>query len=1185
MKGVYVAMDKSHKDNYKQVLPIFTYSNPKEASGATGDLDAIIKGLTLSVQIHKVSNWADDDFVMMGRANYIKGNYDKALAFFKYTTTEYKNGVDYVKEMKKMGKVAKPTLKKKAVKKPQFEQVKDNKGYTSLNKIDERPSYSLFIHAPARSQALVWLAKTYSAQKKYTEASAVVQLMRSDDKFYTNLDKYVELTEAENLMNQKDYVDAIKPLEKFLTMTKKKSERVRPVFILAQIYEMKGDKAKSSDYYKQVLSEKPSYEMEFYAKIKRANLGKRSGSNDEIKKLLVSMSHDGKYKDYLDQIYYLLGEIVLGENNRAEARNDFHRSIASSTKNSDQKALSYLALGRMDYDEEFYVSSKFYYDSTVRNMSKSDTTYDAVDLRDKTLGKLVKQIDIITAEDSLQRIAHMSAADRKRFLQKLIDARQKEANDKQSAKATNTDFIKQNLPGASTTGGNTQSADASSFYFYNTTARSNGYSEFIKKWGDRKLEDNWRRKDKSATMSEHIEESDSAKAKLSAKDTVPQGSEMEKLMAGLPMTPEKMEKSNAKLVDAYYALGGVYKDNLQNYRKAIVAFEELNKRFPKNKLELESSYQLYLLYERTNNSTKSAYYKNLILVNYPNSTIAQYIKDPKYLAELKKKENSLSFYYESAYKDYSSGLYASAEQKCRDVDVQFKENKMRAKFDLLNAMALAKENRLSDYVESLNKIITKYPGTPEKDQAQAWMAALNHSKLPQVDISKMPKDKTPVASAPDNDAADKAASIAKMDEAKKAKAKADANATADNAPIKDNSPSTKKIKPPKPLTRAQRLDSLNKAQKAAKDQSSANTSNTQQADTATHTNSAQTADSIKAAVKPKTAPKPAPVVEAKPAFDTDTLSKIYSKNDASPHYVIIYFLDPAAYKSGVTGKLDNFNSASISTNKITTKSSVLDKDNKLIMIKSFKNKDLAQDYLTWLSAKLSEIMPGVQPEQYFIGSISSQNYSTLMNTKKIYNYRHFYNLNYTDNGAAENTKPAAATESKDTTAKKDVQPVAKTPTKDTTASKPVTESKPAPKPVTTIGAKPTFDIDTLTQVYGKMEAAPHYVIIYFLDPTAYNFSLVAKLDNFASAAFPADRLNAHATILDNDNKLIHIKPFKNKEAAQAYTKALIDKLSEIAPNLKPEQYFIGPISQLNYSTLISSKKINNYVHFYNTNYK
>ena len=1206
MKGVYAAMDKSHKDNYKQVLPIFTYSNPKEASGVTGDLDEVIKRLTSSVQIHKVSNWADDDFLMMGKANFIKGNYDKALAFFKYTTTEYKNGVDYVKEMKKMGKTAKPTLKKKTVKKPKFEQVKDSKGHTSLNKIDERPSYTLFIHEPARAEALLWLARTYSAQKKYTEASAVIQLIRSDDRFYANLDRYVELTEAENLMNQKDYIDAIKPLEKFIAMTKKKSERVRPIFILAQIYEMKGDKAKASEYYKQVLSEKPTYEMEFYAKIKRAKLANKAGSNDEIKKLLISMSHDGKYKDYLDQVYYLLGQIVLGENNRAEARKDFHKSVASSTKNPDQKALSYLALGKMDYDEEFYVSAKFYYDSTVRNMSKSDTAYDAIEVKDKTLGKLVKQIDIITAEDSLQRIAHMSAADRKRFLQKLIDAKQKEAQEKQTAKASNTDFIKQNLPGGNGTAAGNQNSDASSFYFYNTASRSNGYSEFIKKWGDRKLEDNWRRKDKSATMSDHTEESDSAKAKQEAKDTTTKGSDMDKLLAGVPMTPDKMEKSNAKLVDAYYALGAVYKDDLLNYRKAIVAFEELNKRFPKNKLELESSYQLYLLYERTNNSTKASFYKNLILVNYPTSTIAKYLKDPKYLEDLKKKENALSYYYESAYKDYSSGLYASAEQKCRDVDVQFKENKMRAKFDLLNAMALAKENRLNDYVLVLNKIVSKYPGTPEKDQAQVWLAGLSHSKLPQVDISKMPKDRTPtpVASRNDADNPDQSVAITKIDEAKKPKPKTKKddqdNTLTAKADTKDNSPPVKKVKP-KPLTRAQK-DSVNKAQKAAQNQNASNATTSQKTDTAiaNNPNTIQATDTPKAAIKPKTKtePKPEPVAEAKSPFDSDSLSQVYIKNDASSHYVVIYFLDPDAFKYGITGKLDNFNGASVSTNKLTTKSSVLDKDNKLIVIKSFKNKDLAQDYLTWLSDRLNDVMPGVQPEQYFIGTISSQNYTTLMNTKKIYNYRRFYRLNYGDNTPTAIAKTDNAVSApKDTTTdkpvaiepqpapKKEVQPAPKTVAKDTIASKPIAETKPAPKPVTAPGAKPAFDADTVTQVYGKTDAAPHYVIIYFLDPAAYNFSLVGKLDNFASTAFPNDRLNAHATILDNDNKLIHIKPFKNKETAEAYIKALTDKLAEIAPNLKPEQYFIGPISTLNYSTLISSKKINNYVHFYHSGTK
>lgn len=1058
MKGVYLAMDKTHKDNYKDILAIYTYSDPKEAKGVTADLEEIEKRLTLSVQIHKTSNWADDDFVMMGRANYIKGNYDKAFAFFKYTTTEYKNGVDYVKEMKRMGKIAKPTMKKKAAKKPKFESVLDEKGNLLLNKVDERPSYNFFIHSPARSEALVWLAKTYSAQKKYSEAAAVIQLMRHDDKFYSNYDKFVEITDAENFLNQKNYNDAIKPLEKFITMTKKKSERVRPIFILAQLYEKKGDFAKASDYYKQVLDNRPSYEMEFYAKIKRAKLGKKSGPGDEIKKLLIAMSKDGKYKDYLDQIYYELGMIVLTENNRADARKDFHKSINASTKNADQKALSYMQLAQMDFEEEYYVSSKFFYDSTLRSLSKTDSAYDFVQTRDKTLGKLVKQIDIITTEDSLQRIANMSPSERSKFLNKLIDKKQKEADEKlaEKSKPANTDFIKQAGPGSATNPGTDDAA--SSFYFYNVTSRSNGYNDFIKKWGDRKLEDNWRRKDKAATLVENtVDEVDSAKIKAAAKDTVKvqPGSEEEKLMAGLPLTPEKMQKSNDKLIDAYYSLGTVYKDDLQSYHKAVITFDEMNKRFAKNKLELESFYQLYLLHQRLKNSNKADYYKEQILALYPNSTIAQYLKDPNYLAELKKKENSLSSYYESAYNDYASGMYASAEKKCLDADVQFKENQMRAKFSLLNAMALAKENRLTDYVEALNKVISKYPNTPEKDQAQKWLAALNHSKLPQVDISKMPKDSTgadvpPVfAAIPNMDTMGRAAFLEKMEEAKKDQAKKDAQndmvktlnaakAAADSIKNAPKDSTGKTAKPYKPLSKAERLDSLIKADKASrnkpnnttisntpapapannttatpitKDTASPVTTKAAVKDTATKKTpkpiAKTTAKDTAAAKKPAPkqavkdtpvvappAPKPAPVVVARPPFDTDTLTDVYGRSDDAPHNVIIYFLDPAAYSYGIVTKLDNFDNNTFATDKLSSKSTILDKDNKVIMVKSFKNKALAEVYLIALRAKLDEIMPGVNADQYFLGSISTLNYGTLISSKKINNYMRFYRANY-----------------------------------------------------------------------------------------------------------------------------------------------------------------------------------------------
>ena len=1262
LKGVYVTMDKIHKDNYKDVISLYTYSDPKEATSAAGDLDDIEKRITYSVQVHKVSNWADDDFLIMGKANYIKGNYDKAQSFLKYTTTEYKNGVDYVKERKKEGKVAKPTMKKKPAKKPHFEQVLDDKGNLILKKIDERPSYSIWIHEPARAEALLWLAKTYAAQSKFAEAAAVIQYARSDDKFYKNLDKYLEITDAEVLLKQKNYRDAIVPLEKFLTMTKKKSERVRPLFILAQLYELQGDHSRAGGYYQEVLNNRPNYDMEFYAKINRAKLGSKSGSSGDIKKLLTQMSHDGKYKDFLDQIYYELGQIALGENNRAEARKDFNKSIASSTKNADQRAQSYLQLARMDYEDEAYVTSKFYYDSTMQNMAKNDTAYTGVESRDKTLDKLVKQINIIATEDSLQRVASMSPAERKKFINKLLDKKQQEADAKQAAKdagkgAANTDFIRppgSTAPGAATAPG---TDDASAFYFYNVTARANGYAEFTKRWGRRKLEENWRRKDK-ATNTETAAETDSAKIKQAATDSAnaaAPGSEEEKMLAGLPMTSEKMDRSNGKLVDAYYALGTVYKDDLQSYRKSINAYEELNRRFPKNKLELESFYQLYLLYQKTKNTAKADYYKEQILANYPNSTIARYIKDPNYLIEEQKKQNALSYYYESAYNDYATGMYASAEQKVLEVDAQFKENKMRAKFDLLNALILSKENRLGDYVQSLNKIIAKYPGTPEKDQATLWLNNLNHSKLPQIDLSKLPKDSLGNTIGADGVSANAPlftdttgnAEFLKKVEGLKPKTKTTTDAspkpkattTAHDTTVAANA--TAYV----PLSKSERQDSTMKANKAAQEALLAKTIATRKAtqDSLAAVKTANKAaqdsviartiaarkakqDSI-AAVKAKTATPAAKDAGSSTKIVNNAAqdsmdAKVAARKTIQDSIAAKTLAIKKAAQDSITAKVARKKAAqdSIAAKTLAAKKAAQDIIDAKIAAKKVVQDSIAGKKNASLKAKQDSLAAKNAPKPITKDTATKKTVTTKLSAKDsaaaVVTKAKARLQERRDSMLAAHAKDSVATKAKsnlqtrrdsmlaarakDSLARKATvkpvakeQPKAKTTPKDSVAKKPDAKTKTAAKDTVAkttskpalVAQRPAFDSDTLTDVYGKSDNAPHNVVIFFLDPAAFRNVTTGKLDAFNSASFDASKLTTRTVAIDKDNNLINIKSFKDKDGAMAYISALKAQMKEVMPALSEDQYFIGAISSLNYSTLVSTKKINNYRRFYRANYK
>jgi len=321
---------------------------------------------------------------------------------------------------------------------------------------------------------------------------------------------------------------------------------------------MTGNSGKAIENYQRVLKSHPNYDMEFYAKIKMAKLARgASGDNKQIRNLLARMAKDGKYKDYWDQVYYELALISISENNRIEARNLLHKSIDNSTTNDDQKALSFLKLAELDYEEEEYVSAKFFYDSTLVFMAKNDARYADIDERDKMLDNLVKQLDIIAQEDSLQRLAALPKDERERVVREALE-RKEQAEEDKKLEQKNAQQQSQMNTFQNTGTGNTQTqsqsaASGSSWYFYNVSARAAGYNDFIKKWGRRKIEENWRRKDKGSSMS--TDEETTAAAAAAADTTAalediaqqPKTPE-EEMMAAIPTSPEKMSKSTDKIV-------------------------------------------------------------------------------------------------------------------------------------------------------------------------------------------------------------------------------------------------------------------------------------------------------------------------------------------------------------------------------------------------------------------------------------------------------------------------------------------------------------------------------------------------------------------------------------------------------------------------------------------------------------
>lgn len=970
LKNVYKLSLESHKDKFDSVIPVYHYSDSRDFASYTSDLDDVVKRSTLAIQLRGASNWSDDHFLLIGQADYLKGDYDKASRSFKYITTEYKEGVDYVRVMKSLGKPIKAYVKaKKKKKKPQVKVIKKDDGTTTLEKVDNRPSFSVWIHEPARSEALIWLIKTYTRQKKYDDASTVVTFARGDDFFYKNLDPQLDLAEGDLRVAQKEYAAAIEPLEKYVNNKKIKKRKklvVRPHFVLAQCYAITGNNAKAIEHYKQVLKSNPNYDMEFYAKIKMAKLGRGGTNNADVRKLLTQMSKDGKYKDYWDQVYYELALISLAEKNRPEARKFLHKSIDNSTTNDDQKALSFLQLAELDYEDEAYVSAKFFYDSTLSFMAKNDERYGPIDERDKMLGNLVNQLDIIAKEDSLQRLASLPEAEQKKAVTAAITRKEAEEEAKKEAAEAQKQLPQNNVNLQSNqTAASVQQGTGSTWYFYNPTTRATGYNDFIRKWGRRKLEENWRRKNKSSVITDDDAtttgtDSATAAANNAAADAkVDVGTVEEQMLAAIPATPEKMDKSIDRITDAYYSAGTIYKDGLESYSKAAVMFETLNSRYPKNKLKLESYYNLYLIALKQGNAAKAADYKSKIIAEYPESVIAKILRDPNYINAAKQKEQEVDNYYQSAYNDFANNQLDSAWFKTEMADNIFKPNPLSAKFQLLQALVLAKQNRLADYVQALNKIVNKTKDAEVKKTATDLLSNLNKSTLPQIDLSKDSTMRDTLnamygavsSSGPDTSQNEL---LKQLEDAKK-------QAVKNGATVK--------------------VDTGSKAP-TANGKTTAGTDSTSKGSTST------------VAAKDTTAGK-APAVTEAPVVMEDTTSP-YSRSDAAVHYFVIYIKDPATPQSSVMStmaKVDAYNSSVVPEKRLQGKQVLIDSKNKLINIRQFKNREDVLAYYN-LIKKQDQLFSDLKPEQYAITCISTTNFSILLSEKNIDEYNKFFRRVY-----------------------------------------------------------------------------------------------------------------------------------------------------------------------------------------------
>lgn len=654
-----------HKDDFSELLPLFIYPTEDQAKALYPDMDKIIEKVSTAIDRHSMylrkkehNRWVDDCYMLMGIARFYKQEYYVGEEVFEYIAKAYK-------------------------------------------KQDER------------FEGLIWLARTHIELGNMNKAESYLTLIDElgVPKQYSS--EYHALY-ADFYIKRRNYDESVTQLEKSLKTTKKKQEKTRYNYVLAQLWLKKKEYGKASDHFTEVIKLKPRYDMLFNAKISRA-LSFDSGEEDSesIKKMLRKMVRDGKNEEFLDQIYYALADIAFKEKDEPLGIEYLQKSAAASVSNDKQKALSYLRLGELFFAKPDYMKSQAYYDSCLTVLPEDYERYETIYVRSKALNKLVENVLIIQKQDSLQKMVNDEGY-RKEVIDALI---QKAIEEEEAAKLEASQF--NILDNSEPTNINANLNNTGKWYFYNKTTMGFGYTDFKKNWGNRKLEDNWRRSNKEtvASFEDDFASSDTAVTDSTGKKINPKTTE-EYYLKFLPLTDSAMSVSHNKVIEAMYAAGNIYREDFKDYKNATKSFEGLVERYDTCRYKLPSWYNLYRISLLTDNDAMKAKYKRLILDYYPDSEYARIIQDPTYNKVTRENRKRVDNYYSIVFELYRDRKFSKVLVRCDKAKTIFADNHIQDKFDLLAALSIGHTSHLDSFKLALNNVVTNHPQTESSKEAQ-----------------------------------------------------------------------------------------------------------------------------------------------------------------------------------------------------------------------------------------------------------------------------------------------------------------------------------------------------------------------------------------------------------------------------------------------------------------------------------
>ncbi len=708
------SMESEYEDDYTRLVLM----HPAEAKGNTklpqpkGDFKRTIEKMQKAIQLHSIKkkpkkkgNSAKDKefrkrdefnpflhnaWLMMGKAQFLNGDFTGAASTFFYISKHFKWLPDVVTE------------------------------------------------------ALLWQARSYCALDWNYEAENILVHIKPKQLTNKELQSMYDQVQADYLVRSGRFEEAL-PYLCNAAQSAKGAQKNRINFLLGQVYARQGNNALAYEAFREAGSGSSTlYRTKFNARIKQSEVYTGENIQKEVNSL-KSMTRYERNNEFLDQIYYAIGNLYLSHKDSVEAEKNYRLAIEKSTRNGIDKALAQLALGGILFNDGDYVKAQPCYSEAVPLLPDNYPDYKMLKRRSDVLDELATYAGNVHLQDSLLTLSEMTLEEQTAVCQKIVDELiKKEKEAEEAAKR------EEHLANSAAQGSNVKDKNAptqyqlntdKSWYFYNPTTVSAGKTEFQRVWGARKLEDDWRRRDKNTFSFDDFSDSEEAEEgqEIAQNDSISEADKeklekendphfVEYYLKQIPKTEEEKKVCNDIVQEGLYNMGVILKDKLEDYPASRTEFNELQSRFPDNIYRLDVYYNMYLMAVREGNDAEAEKYRQLILNDFADSNYGIAMKDPNYFENLRKMNQIQEEKYKEAYDAYLNNENEKVHALTAEMESDYPLSKILPKFVFIDALSYVTEKDNEKFKERLTTLLEKWPDTDMTPMASDILKGLKEGR-------------------------------------------------------------------------------------------------------------------------------------------------------------------------------------------------------------------------------------------------------------------------------------------------------------------------------------------------------------------------------------------------------------------------------------------------------------------------